>query len=164
VYTNAVFSALQALKDPGCAGIFNTNPNAPNQYSPADVLGAMAFGGTPVGMPAGTYFGSIPFARMGLGFAAVTLPDPATSVATGNGTIALSADIVLQSNQLSNGYYGAQTVQNLALILIHELGHVFNIVNGLGGSQIVWDANPDGTMNDAAEAQNAKTLQKCNPK
>jgi hypothetical protein len=49
-------------------------------------------------------------------------------------------------------------------VLIHQLGHVYKIVNGLGKSQIVWDSNPDGTMNNAAEAANAKTLEKCHPK
>jgi hypothetical protein len=70
----------------------------------------------------------------------------------------------LQSNPLSNGYYGAQSASNLALTLIHELGHVFNLVYGLGGSRIVNDANPDGNANASAEAANAATLKDCKPK
>lgn len=96
---------------------------------------------------------------MALDFSAVTIPDPATSVSKGGSVIAASADIVLQSNPLINGYYGSQTTKDLALTLIHELGHVYNIVSGLGGSSVNWDANPDGSANEAAETANAKTLE-----
>lgn len=49
------------------------------------------------------------------------------------------------------------------MTLIHELGHVFNIVADLGGSNILYDANPDGTPNAKNEAQNATTLKACTP-
>ena len=110
------------------------------------------------------YFGSIAYSRMDLGFAAVTEPDSATSVSMGNGGVkAASATIILQSSPLSDGFYGSQNPTDLALTLIHELGHVFNIVNGLGGSKILWDRNPDNTVNQDAEDKNAKTLQSCHP-
>ncbi len=159
-YTRALFSALDALDDPDCARIFNTNSST---YSPRAVLAMMAFGGTATGVPSGTYFGSVKFDRIPVAFNAVTVPDKTTGVWTGSGVQAVSADIYLQTNKLSNGFYGSATVQDLALTLIHELGHVFNIVSGLGGSKIVWDANPNGTANQAAEDANAKTLQKCHP-
>jgi RHS repeat-associated protein len=165
VYTEAFFSALQALQDPNCAAIFNTNPNAKNTYAPADVLATMGFGASPLGgtVPQGAYLGSIQFQPISLAFLAVTVPDPATSVSTGTSVVAASANIVLQSNPLSDGYFGTQSVSQLALTLIHELGHVYNIVSGLGGSKIIWDSNADG-MNQDAEDQNAKTLQACKPK
>ncbi len=165
VYTAALFSALAALKDPNCAGLFNTAANGSSGYSPADVLAMMAFGGSAGNIPAGTYFGSISSSPMPLGFDAVTEADPATAVSLGNGGVqAASAKIVLQANQLSDGYYGRQAPQDLALTLIHELGHVFNEVSGLGGSKIVSEINPDHSVNYEAENVNAATLQKCHPK
>jgi hypothetical protein len=161
----AVFSAFAALGDPSCAAIFNTDANA-KKYSPQDVFSAVVFGGMTL---QGMYFGSLDFAALPLGDLAVTQPDPATSVSLLPPTPyttakAASANIVLQNSKLSGGYYGDQTVQELALTLIHELGHVYNIDAGLGGSKILWDANPDGSINQAAEDANAKTLQACNPK
>jgi hypothetical protein len=149
-YTAAVLSALDALRDPACAGLFSGS-------NPAAVLGAMVFG-------AAGRAGDVKFSDLRLDFAAVTNPDPNTSVNTGNGVRALSADIVLQNSRLSDNYYGTQSIQNLANTLIHELGHVFNIVNGLGSSKIVNDVNPDGTPNDDAQRRNDATLKNCKPK
>jgi RHS repeat-associated protein len=165
VYTNAVFSALQALQDPACAALFNTDPGAKNHYDPSEVLGDMVFGGSLVGgtVPEGTYFGTVNVARMSLDEAAIT--QPVSGVAVGNGTVkALYANILLQGNPLSDYYYGNQSASDLALLLIHELGHVYNIVNGLGGSSIVADVNPDGSINYDKEALNDTTLQACHPK
>jgi RHS repeat-associated protein len=156
--TAALQSALTALLNPKCASIFNTDPNSPHSYDSGTVLQAMITGvalGT-------TYFGDVQVGRMILNAAAVTVP--VNGVTTGAGARASSANIVLQSNPLSSGYYLSQTPQQLALTLLHELGHVFNIVTSLGGSKIVWDGNPDGSPNDAAEAKNAKTLENCKPK
>jgi hypothetical protein len=129
----------------------------------ANVLASMALGGTPAGGPS-FYVGSVGFSKLRLDFAAVTQADPATSVSTGSGVQAAFANIVLQSSRLSDNYYADQTTQDLALTLIHELGHVFNIVSGLGGSAIIGDANPDGSANQDAEDANEKTPQKCHPK
>jgi RHS repeat-associated protein len=158
-YAQAILSAIAALKDPKCGALFNTDPNRPHTYTPSDVLAGFVFGGSDT-----PDFGTLTIARMSLNYNAVTVPDPNTSVSIGNGTVAASANIVLQGNPLSEGFYLAQSTQDLALTLIHELGHVFNIVIGLGGSNIVWDANPDGSVNYAAENTNADILRACNPK
>jgi hypothetical protein len=55
---------------------------------------------------------------------------------------------------------GSVTAQDLAGVLLHELGRVFNQVTKLGGSAIVYDSNPDGSADPAAEAQNASTVDK----
>lgn len=73
---------------------------------------------------------------------------------------ALSADIVLQSNPLGTPYTDS-SFQDLALTLLHELGHVFDIVSSLGGSAIRLDGNPDGSPNMTIEAQNAAALRNC---
>jgi RHS repeat-associated protein len=155
---SAMFSALEALKDPKCSGIFNTDPEKQHKYNPRDVLASIIFGGN------GPYFGMLKSANLSLAFAAVTEPDPKTSVRTGMGVVAASADIVLQGSRLSDSYYPAQTSHDLALTLIHELGHVFNIVDGLGGSKVLYDVNADGTPNRKAQDKNGKTLENCNPK
>ena len=82
----------------------------------------------------------------------------------GNGSVvAASADIVLQNSALSSGFWAQRSTQDLASTLLHELGHVFNEVFGLGGSKILNDRNPDGSVNYDREAQNAKTLKACLP-
>ena len=68
------------------------------------------------------------------------------------------------NNTLSYSYDAFGRPQDLALTLIHELGHVFNEVLGLGGSAIINDVNPDNTVDYEAENANSATLQKCNPK
>ena len=70
-----------------------------------------------------------------------------------------SANIILQDSGPNS--YLQQSAASLASTLIHELGHVFNIVTSLGGSAIQYDANPDGTSNAAAEAANATALAPC---
>jgi RHS repeat-associated protein len=156
VYTKAVFSAIAALKDPGCASIFNTDPNV-TKTDPASVFASMAFGGS-------DSVGSITFDKLPLADAAITDYDHNNYVSTGAGVKTDSATIKLQSSKLSNAYYGGQSVQDLALTLIHELGHVYNMVSGLGGSKIVWDNDPiTQEMDPDAEARNEKTLQACHP-
>jgi hypothetical protein len=65
-----------------------------------------------------------------------------------------SIDINISSWNNSSSLWKAQT-------LIHELGHVFNILLGAGGSDFVQDANKDGSPNAAAEATNLKIVQDC---
>ncbi len=45
--------------------------------------------------------------------------------------------------------------------LIHELGHLYDMVQGLGGSDFVYDADPNGNPIKSAEDQNAAILQDC---
>lgn len=73
--------------------------------------------------------------RIRLNAAAVTVADPKTVVPTGSGAaVAASANIVIQSNPLGDFYYATRSLKDLALTLIHELGHVFNIVAGERGT------------------------------
>ena len=48
-----------------------------------------------------------------------------------------------------------------AQTLIHELGHIFDIVKGAGGSDFVYDALPNGDPDPVTEAKNQKILQDC---
>jgi len=98
--------------------------------------------------------------RIKIGLNAVTQPG-ADAVSTGNGAKANTANIILQNNPLSDGYWVNRSPQELGLTLIHELGHVYNIVVGLGGSAIEWDSNPDDSINWDAEDRNDKLLEKC---
>ena len=159
-YVNAIFSALAALLDPKCAAIFNTDPNRPHTYSPHDVLAGFVFGGN--GTP---NFGTLRKGRIPLLYAGVSVWDRNTVVSTGSGAIAASADIIIQSNTLSDGYYGEQSVRDLAITLIHELGHVFEMVSGLGGSKIINDSGLGDSINWNAEAKNDKTVRDaCDPR
>ncbi len=140
----AVNLALEALKDPACASVFNTSGTG--LHSPSEVLNALN------GAESDFFVGSIAF-----------LP--------------LKADRIAEAEQ--SGYIGGQyTVANIAIntapgyffnediigqvdTLLHELGHVFNLVASLGGSKIVYDANPDGSPNTAADTTNYDALYPC---
>ncbi len=156
--TKATKAAMNALGDENCGGIFNTDSSRPHTYGPGIVLQAMVLGMT----LNGTYFGTVKEERLQLDYYAVTRPKDPISI--GQEARALSADILLQNNPQSSGAYQDQTAADLAIILIHELGHVFNIVTSLGGSTIVNDVNADGSPNSASQKQNAETLKDCNPR
>lgn len=149
-------AAMKALEDPDCAELLNTDPNRPHTYGPGLVLQAMLLG-VPLG---GTWFGEVSVAPLPYDLAAWTKYS-ADWVHTGTGVRASSADIVLQGDPQSSVYYLKHSARDLALILLHELGHAFDIVTSLGGSAIKYDANPDGSPNRRVQAENAKLLEKC---
>jgi RHS repeat-associated protein len=153
VLAEALSDAEKALHQKDCAGVFNTKPNLSQTYDPADVLDGIV-DGIKMG---DEYFGSMWAEKLNPTFAAETQYGSGQWV---GGTYQYtSANIILQDN--GPGSYLDQGAASLALTLIHELGHVFNIVARLGGSAIQNDANPDGTANAAAEAANALALAPC---
>jgi len=104
----------------------------------------------------GTKYGSIKFAGMAPAFGAVE----ATS---GFGPWKKATISINTFNDPSLGiYWNAGNTAVNAITLLHELGHAFNGLFGNGSSAIVYDANPDGTPNLAAENQNTQTLAPCN--
>ena len=154
--------ALLALRGPKCAGIFNTDPNRQHNFDPASVLASMIANKPLPG--SGAYFGMVTTGRIGLDEAAVSKPgNDSLAVPLGNGDFrALTVNIVLQNNGLGTPYWSS-SVEDLAGALLHELGHVFNEVQSLGGSAIVYDNDSNGSMDMGAEAQNAATIKKnCN--
>ena len=51
----------------------------------------------------------------------------------------------------------------IARILLHELGHVYNMLSVAPGSAFLHDVNPDGSPNDDAQSFNRKLEEKCIP-
>jgi RHS repeat-associated protein len=149
--------AFNALLDPKCQSVFNTNVSAGAKvYSPSGMLLVLGGGGS---TSDGRYWGTITQANLGATVDAVTQGQGQSIPITGSSSVYMSSNIVL-NNGYSNNWTSWDTAE-LAGDLIHELGHVFNMTQGLGGSKVVDDANPDGTPNDAKEAQNAATLKPC---
>lgn len=107
----------------------------------------------------GTYFGRVTEARIRLDALAVTRPGP-DAVWTGTGARASTADIVLQNSRPGTPYIDLSPGE-LAIALLHELGHVFNIVTSLGGSAIQEDVNRDGSIDYSTQQDNAKRLENC---
>jgi RHS repeat-associated protein len=165
IYTLALGTALEMLGTKDCMAIFNANLKPGEGYAPRDVLAMMAYGGSTGNVPHGTSFGMIKKRQLPGNYAAVTVPDRRTEVSVGDGTSrAYTADIELQSDPLSAGFYGAQTVDDLALTIIHELGHAYNIVTQLGGSAIVYDADAMGKPIRHLQDQNSRTVKDaCKP-
>jgi RHS repeat-associated protein len=153
IIAQAVADAVKALHDKNCGAVFNTNPNLSQVYDPGQVLDSI-MNGIKLG---DQYFGTWWAQNLGPGIAAVT--EEGNGEWVGGTYEYTSANIILQDN--GPAAYFDQSPAALALTLIHELGHVFNMVAGLGGSAIQYDANPDGTPNQPAEAANAKALLPC---
>jgi hypothetical protein len=155
---NATTAALNAFQDPACAGLFNTDSSRPQTYGAGLVLQAMMLD-VPL---SGTRFGKVTVGPLPESYKAWTQAGP-DAVSTGSEARASTANIVLQ-NGPNGPRYTEASPQELASTLIHELGHVFNIVMSLGGSAIQQDVNPDGTPNPEAQAQNEKSLSNCRPR
>jgi hypothetical protein len=141
-----VAQALQDLLKPNCAqSVFGGG--VAKGYDPATIL---------TDMENGTKYGSIQFGSV-----------PSYAFATENSSGFLfwkKATITINTfNDPSLGiYWNAGNTAVNGLALLHELGHAFNDLFGQGSSAIIFDANPDGTSNLAAENQNAQTLAPCN--
>jgi RHS repeat-associated protein len=142
--------ALNALQKPECASLFNTSGNGMN---PATVLSRMY---TTVGATSGI----IDIRSLGAGRDGQTQVDPSANYqGQENGRdVWDKVNIVINSDTwlLMSG-------ADRARFLIHELGHVFNLLAGAGGSEFQNDVNPDNTPNMAAQKHNADLERKCIP-
>jgi RHS repeat-associated protein len=153
VLQEAVSNAMKALHSKNCGAVFNTKANLLTVYDPSEVLEGIV-DGIQLGEP---YFGSLWADQLPSTFLAVT--NYGNGQYVGGTYEYTSANIILQDS--GHNSYLLQGPASLALTLIHELGHVFNIVATLGGSAIQYDANPNRTADAAAQAANAKALAPC---
>jgi len=147
-FYNVASLALQALGSPECAALYNTSGKG--DFTPQMVLQSMIPGGS----PSGYYFGTITFGSIAGAIAAQTnlgggVPGYGLTV----------ADIEINNGPTGDFFNG--NLVNSVDTLLHELGHVFGLLPALGGSSIVYDANPDGSPNAAAEAANEAALAPC---
>jgi RHS repeat-associated protein len=156
-FAEALGLALDALDSKDCASIFNTSGTG--TLTPQQVLQSMAFWGGLTSVPDPGFFkGDIIFAPLGA--------DRAAQMEEGGGMyindnwVYTTGSIVINSSASAGYFFSASPVED-ALTLLHELGHFFAQVAGMGGSKIIYDANSDGSPNDEKEAKNAATLQPC---
>jgi hypothetical protein len=77
----------------------------------------------------------------------------------------MRADIVISNRRDGSKYWAGSESDdtNRARILVHELGHAYNRLFGLGGSAFKDDFNPDGTPNMDAQNFNHQPETKCLP-
>jgi hypothetical protein len=69
---------------------------------------------------------------------------------------------VVINTAIAPGLWVYTSVLQNARTIIHELGHVFNVVSGLGSSDIELDTF-DGKPDRAAQARNRTRLEVCVP-
>jgi hypothetical protein len=112
---DAMRMAKDALKNSKCSGLFGNKKTRTNGFDPTEVLDSIAAGGR---------FGSIRFSDDG---------DPGSTTANG-GVPKMSASSVMITINAPNWLIG-NTLYN-AELLLHELGHAFDIIRGSGGSVI----------------------------
>jgi hypothetical protein len=135
----AVDRAIRALKNPECAALFGITTD------PVTVLRALRSG----------KLGGISFA---------TLDRDRVAQATYEGNVdgQYTRSYIEINNYNASGYWLRSSVDANARTLIHELGHVFNIISGLGGSEWEYDADPSTGRPDAsAEERNDARDHKC---
>ena len=135
---------------PECAALFGGN------IAPWEVLEDMAVG---------RRFGRIDFARLRSGIDGLVRPVPDTAVVVEGQTFYRRADLIINSRRDGTKYWAGSASTNVdhARYLLHELGHVFNEVLGLGGSAFKVDVNPDDSPNMEAQAFNKEQEKKCFP-
>jgi hypothetical protein len=146
-FNKALNLALAALNSPACQAVYNTSHTG--TLTPQQVLQSMSFWGGLSGGPApGFFVGDIQFGSLEHSYGQTTT----AGWVGGSWTVGL---ITLNSNAADAGYFFSQNLLEDANTILHELGHVFALVAGLGGSLIV----PDRTT-DAQDA-NDRALQPC---
>jgi len=148
--------AMGALATTVCAKHFGLGGS--RSMDPSTVLVRAAFATTTV---TNLFFDSTTDDRVGASSDGqaiiVTTTDPWAYTAT-DGTKIESTRAKISIN-VSSWNNGSSTWR--AGTLIHELGHVFNMLLGAGGSDFVYDALPGGAPNAEAEATNARILRDC---
>ncbi len=138
--------ALADLAKPDCAKLFNG-------HDPSAVLQAII---------AGTQYGNVSFNLQSPIVAATTQLKYAITGNWRRKRTVKTATININTYSDPNGvYWNTGNAANNAITLIHELGHVFDWEFGSSSTTIVYDANPDGTPNNQAEAANAAALVPC---
>ncbi len=149
--------AMSALGTPDCASQFGL---AANSMNPSTLL-ADAVTGILTGTTTELTFGTENIAgtganTSGLGITVATNDTWAYSNANGQQVESTRASI-----NINIASWNSETTIQRAQTLIHELGHVFDMLLGAGGSVFVYDAKPDWTPDMDAEATNAKFVQNC---
>ncbi len=145
----AVNAALAALMNPHCAALFNLDPNAP---TPAALLALIANGNDPQAYFTEEY---IPQAS----------PNTMTNAITGrtpwsmqNGTVTYVGyaqnQVVVAFNFDPSAPFNSGSVTYDATTVLHELGHVYEALYGLGSTLLVNDAG-----STAASAYNDKLVE-----
>lgn len=122
-----------------------------SNYSVAQLLNHFAHGTSLPGPVQLGRIGSISYQKPPAGAANFT-----GDKATWDGTRFGKGTIVVDPGQVTT--IGATV---LAETLLHELAHAINYTRGLGDTLLVYDANPDGSPNDALEFINSQLLLPC---
>jgi len=159
-FLQAEAQALSALATPNCAALFGI---APNSWDPSDVLSS-AVADAATGTTYALQFSTVqlqandPIIATTAEIGSTTVTSDPWAYQNVNGQTVESTRVMMYINLTK---WNSLTQTQQAQAIIHELGHAFDELIGAGGSQFVYDANPDGTTNQAAEATNAALVQKC---
>ena len=149
-WSDAYNAALQDLAKADCAKHFNTSGGGMNPVAALQSAGGASNGNAQL------FFGT-------------TTQQGISGYAYWQGTYTVSNASYYYGNIMSTrgtieinvASWNSQTLQSDTATLIHELGHLYDMVQGLGGSDFVYDANPDGSPNSAAEQTNAALVADC---
>lgn len=151
--TRAIGDAYRALAKEDCDALFGV-PDSPN--TPRSILAALEYGTSAYGSIA---LGPIE-QRPGTVTSATTAPTY-TKVDIGDGATQLQVLGVKIVVEWSVGVFKSGSDVDRAAIIIHELGHAFNQILGLGGSQIKNDNDSIPNHVRVSEANDALVKEKC---
>jgi RHS repeat-associated protein len=154
--TAAVQAALGALSSPTCAGLFDLDPNAP---APAALLAQIASGNDPQ-----AYFTEEYIPQPGPN-TATNAQTQATSYSIQNGQVTNTGtanNVVVVFNDNPAAPFNTGSVTASAITVLHELGHVYELLYGLGSTNLVNDsiaAQGSVANSNAASAFNTAMVQ-----
>jgi len=141
----AVDLAIAALANPKCAGLFNLDPNAP---SPAALLAAIQSGSDPH-----AFFTEENLPPLGPGLQTNAITQP-TSYSSQNGTLVSTGKVTgveTVFNWSPSAPFNTASVIANAITVLHELGHIYEALYGMGSTLLVNDSSSaQGSANAAA--------------
>jgi hypothetical protein len=148
----AAEAAENALaNNPNCDALFEVNSSVPN---PLTLLGLIASNNDPQ-----VYFTVAPLAGIAPGYATNAITQ-VTSYSMQNGALVntgVANNAVVAFNYTPGTFNGAGVTAN-AITLLHELGHVYELLYGLGSTLLVDDSvGAQGSVQQAAAASKYNT-------
>jgi hypothetical protein len=117
------------FKKESCKGLFGTEETRANGYDPLTVMNALYSGGDTT-LRIGSELVATAFVKL--------LPAPPLGV-----TASLPAVSLLSVGVLINMSYVGNDSMEAALTMVHEMGHVYNAISAMGGSQITRGLSDD---------------------
>jgi hypothetical protein len=135
--------AIEALKSPDCAGLFNLEGQGP---PPSAMLTALRDG---------TSFGTIVYGQLAELRVATTMRSFGLSIDE-SGQITQTLQVIITLNNDGNGFWATEGVLQNAATLLHEMGHAYQMLFGNNSTALIRESlNPNSDIQGVLSAINS---------